>query len=665
MSEEEIYFWDGVTTAEGEPLSLEEQRKFVSNLIEKLVLSPELAKLFFNTQVYNEFVNGVTTRGDHSKGVAIVAAELARIQVLLDEKTEDKAEDKADIAALLAKALGYMHDLGHTPFGHDGEAALNSEMERFEATQEYKEKRKKLYGDKYTKAAKDVTATRMCYEHNETSSIIGSRMVSDFVEAEGYCINEYALQYIKDGILAHSTSRVKEEPQGIEQKSVRLADKVAYIPQDLLDLLKQGVIKIDDLTQEEQGLLGLDEEILTRKEQTHYDMLPLEEKEKYKNKCKEEKRQLKNKLRQIGTLNDEVRDELIELLDEKVQEMQAEIATKCFIQEDGKYKLDGRKKTIDRIAKFVNDKEAPPEKEVPLSKEELEAAELFRTMRYAQKNQHQKDIATAAKAYRQYLIEHFNMDPIIATLWVTKAKYQDSFIKNELKKTNEDGTLETLGDINEKEENAWKMKVTFQYFYSHIDQIPEYFKQKYSNREFTDQQMVSIFIASFTNNGLNELYNGLLEKKLVLSRTQAMKMLKEARPDLDVDKLTSKTMKFQTTHTDANGETEERTEKVSANDILEQLVEENCGISIVSGKNKDANHEIPPHRFSKTVREIVEYSADKLVERRKPEALTSLIDVSKTEVNDQDIRQMVQSVIDRQNTQEIQNHINNEQSERG
>ena len=187
---DKMSFWDGVKKGDGTSLTVQEQLKFCRDFIETLKKSKELAKIFFNTQVYNVIINGVTTRGEHTNGVAIVARNLARIKALLDQKTPDEAE----VSALLAEALGYMHDLGHTPFGHDGEGALGTEMERFDATEDYKTKRKALYGEEYTIAAGDVKAEVMCYEHNETSSTIGSRMLEDFVEEQGLSLSPEALQ---------------------------------------------------------------------------------------------------------------------------------------------------------------------------------------------------------------------------------------------------------------------------------------------------------------------------------------------------------------------------------------------------------------------------------------------------------------------------------------
>ncbi len=661
---ENVSFWNGVTKSDGQSLSTEEQLRFCRDFTEMLRKSPELAKIFFNTQVYNEIVNDVTTRGAHSEGVAIVAENLARQKAILDGKNMDESE----VSALLAKALGYMHDLGHTPFGHDGEGALGSEMERFEATPEYKAKRELLYGKEYTKQAGDTEAEVMCYEHNETSSTIGSRMLIDFAKKNGYIVNEESLQYIKTGILAHSTSRVKQEPKGVEQKAVRLADKVAYIPQDLLDLLKQNVIGIDDLTIEEQGLLGLNENVLTQKEQQEYDALTSDDdKEKYKKDREQQKLAMKDKLRQLDKMPEKIKIKFFQGLDVKVAEMQAEIASKCFIEREGEHQLDGQKSVVDFFDKAVNKGKIPKNHEITV--EEMKGISLFKKMRDAQKlsmdDPNRADLVeTTSREYSQFLQSEYGMDPTMATLWVTKAKYQDAFIYGELARVSseKEGAIqqETLADINKRNDNGWKMKSTFQYFYSNIDQIPEDFRQKYQgNGEnlYTDQQLVSAFIASFTNNGLNDLYKGLVERKLVISREDAIARLQEARPDLDISAIVEVDKKW------VDPQNSEAKYKVSANDVLEFLYEENVGDTIVSGKNQTPERTIPTIQHAIAVRDGVESLRDKSVER--PECLTSLIDISKSAVTRQDIQTMVQSVRDRQNTQEIQPHISEvEQEER-
>ena len=603
---EEINFWDGVEKINGKKLSAEERLQFCEDFSQMLRTSPELAKIFFNTQVYNEIVNDVTTRGAHSEGVAIVAENLASQKAKLDGKSEIDAK----ISGLLARTLGYMHDLGHTPFGHDGEGALGNEMERFEATQDYKTKRKVLFGEEYTRQAGDVDVETMCYEHNETSAIIGSKLLENFAQDNGYVLNEQAIQYIKTGILAHSTSRVGEEPKGVEQKAVRLADKIAYIPQDLLDLLKQSVISIDDLSPEEQGLLGLNEMQLTDREKEMYDGLSSEaDKKQYLEQRAKSKQNLKEQLRNINSMPEKIKINLFKQLDVKVAEMQAEIARKCFVMNNGEMKLDGRKSVVDFFDKAVNKGEIPKNHEI--TPPEVEGISLFNKMRKAQKMpmtapERQTKVNETSKAYSQFLQESYGMDPMLATLWVTKAKYQDAYIKGELSRVSQDkeGNIqtETLSDINQKNDNGWKMKTTFQFFYSNIEQIPEEFRSKYQGNErdlYTNQQLVSAFIASFTNKGLNELYNGLIDRQLVISRDEAISQLQQKRPDLNIQSIVAEDKKWK------NPQNPDEIHKVSANDVLEFLYEENVGNAIVSGKNQNPERNIPPIQHAIAVRDGV------------------------------------------------------------
>lgn len=659
-------FFDGVTTENGMQLTNAQQLKFAEDFNRFLTTSPELAKIFFNTQVYNKIVNDVTTRGGHSEGVAIVAEQLA----IKTAELSGKSPIEQKISGLIARALGYMHDLGHTPFGHDGESALGAEMERFEATPEYKDKRQKLFGKKYVTQAGDAEVEVMCYEHNETSAIIGAGLIEKFARENGYQVSAASIQYMKTGILSHSTSRVKEEPNGAEQKAVRLADKVAYIPQDLLDLLKQGVLNIDDLTNEEQALLGLNEQQLTFKEEEEYASLITEEdRKKYVESRQEYKRNLKEQLRNKDRIPEVLKLKLFRKLDSRVAEMQAEIAQECFsVDEKGMLQLDGRKATVDFYDKAVNKGKIPTDRD--LTDIEREGMTLFRQFRNAQKmpmtnadeiTSRKQMVDEKAKSYMEFLISKEGIDPTMAALWVTKAKYQDAFIKGELSRvslgSDSQVRTETLGDINQRYDNGWKMKSTFQYFYSNIGQIPKEFLAKYQQGEksvYTDQQIVSAFIASFTNNGLDELYQSLLQRNLVISRDEAIRQLQQIRPDLDIAKIISSDKKW------IDPQNSSAQYKVGANDVLEFLYEENVGRPIVTGKDKIIDREpIPTIPHAIAVRDGIEAMRERDIQKTtgKPELLVSAIDISTTQINADEIKTMVSSIINKQKTNEIDMHI--------
>ena len=140
------------------------------------------------------------TRLTHTLEVSQIARTIARALRLNEDLTE-------------AIALG--HDLGHTPFGHAGERALN----------------------------------RVCpygFEHSEQSV----RTV-DVLEKDGQGLN---LTFeVRDGIRNHQT---KGNPATLEGKIVRLSDKIAYLHHDCDDAVRAGILKETDIPQDIRETVG-------------------------------------------------------------------------------------------------------------------------------------------------------------------------------------------------------------------------------------------------------------------------------------------------------------------------------------------------------------------------------------------------------------------------
>jgi dGTPase len=112
----------------------------------------------------------------------------------------------------LTEAIGLGHDMGHTPFGHAGEDALDAAVaERFGRR----------------------------FRHNEQSLAIARTL--------------NLTHEVCDGILTHTGER---EPQTLEGKIVRLVDRVAYINHDIDDAVRYGLLSEDDLPREEIATLG-------------------------------------------------------------------------------------------------------------------------------------------------------------------------------------------------------------------------------------------------------------------------------------------------------------------------------------------------------------------------------------------------------------------------
>ena len=140
------------------------------------------------------------TRLTHTLEVAQIARTIARALRL----NEDLAE---------AAALG--HDLGHTPFGHSGERALDY----------------LLPGG---------------FRHNEQSL-----RVVDFLENEGQGLN---LTFeVRDAILCHTGD---EPASTLEGRIIKIADRIAYINHDIDDAARAGILNINDIPTEISDVLG-------------------------------------------------------------------------------------------------------------------------------------------------------------------------------------------------------------------------------------------------------------------------------------------------------------------------------------------------------------------------------------------------------------------------
>lgn len=115
----------------------------------------------------------------------------------------------------LAEAISLGHDLGHTPFGHAGEGALN-----------------------------DICP--LGFKHNEQSV-----RVVEYIEKDGDGLN--LTKEVIDGILTHQTS---SQPMTLEGQVVRLSDKIAYVNHDVDDAIRGGILSELDIPPKFRKILG-------------------------------------------------------------------------------------------------------------------------------------------------------------------------------------------------------------------------------------------------------------------------------------------------------------------------------------------------------------------------------------------------------------------------
>lgn len=165
---------------------------------DRIIHSKAFRRLKHKTQVFfSPQGDHYRTRLTHVFEVSQIARTISRALRLNDDLTE-------------AIALG--HDLGHTPFGHAGEAIL-----------------RELHPGGF--------------EHYEQSL-----RVVDVLEKDGKGLN---LTFeVRDGILKHSKGRGKilsDKPATLEGQIVRVADVIVYLNHDLDDALRAGIIKKNDI----------------------------------------------------------------------------------------------------------------------------------------------------------------------------------------------------------------------------------------------------------------------------------------------------------------------------------------------------------------------------------------------------------------------------------
>jgi len=180
---------------------------------DRIIHSTAFRRLEYKTQVFvNHEGDLFRTRLTHSLEVAQIGRSVAR-HLCLDED--------------LTEAITLAHDLGHTPFGHTGQDALNACM--------------KPYGG---------------FEHN-----LQSLRVVDVLEQRYGAFDGLNLTFeTREGILKHCSLKnarmlgdvgerfIKRQRPGLEAQIANLADEIAYNNHDVDDGLRSGLLEMGHLS---------------------------------------------------------------------------------------------------------------------------------------------------------------------------------------------------------------------------------------------------------------------------------------------------------------------------------------------------------------------------------------------------------------------------------
>lgn len=184
-----------------EPEREEDVRTCFQRDTDRIVHSKAFRRLMHKTQVF------LNPEGDHYRTRMTHTLEVTRIA-----KTVTRA---LGLNEDLAEAIAMGHDLGHTPFGHAGEAALTECWGR-------------------------------PFRHNEQSL-----RVVDILEKDGQGLN--LCNEVREGIVVHTGPVI---PKTLEGQIVRRADQIAYVNHDIDDAIRAGILTAEDIPRDIAAILG-------------------------------------------------------------------------------------------------------------------------------------------------------------------------------------------------------------------------------------------------------------------------------------------------------------------------------------------------------------------------------------------------------------------------
>ena len=181
---------------------------------DRIIHSTGFRRLEYKTQVFvNHEGDLYRTRLTHSLEVAQIARSVARTLKLDEDLTE---------------AIALAHDLGHTPFGHAGQDALNTCMKEYEG-----------------------------FEHNLQSLRIVDLLEKNYADFDGLNLSFET----REGILKHCSLKnaaqlgdvgerfLNKTQSSLEAQLTNIADQIAYNNHDIDDGLRSGLLSIEQMRQ--------------------------------------------------------------------------------------------------------------------------------------------------------------------------------------------------------------------------------------------------------------------------------------------------------------------------------------------------------------------------------------------------------------------------------
>lgn len=218
----------------------------IKELMKIILNSPEYKSLKHKTQIIfvdsdKEENKNILNRQSHTEEVAVISKAIAK-----------RLGENEDLAFL----IGLCHDLGHTPFGHDGETVLNNLAKNlgftFSSLQDhYNQKLTSEESFKIDELRKEIAGEQQkpgddsAFEHHEHSLRVFNKILIE----NNVTISSSLKKKIFAGILSHSESR-ETMPKESYAQITRIADKF-YAFTDIRDIVNSGAdINIKEYVEE-------------------------------------------------------------------------------------------------------------------------------------------------------------------------------------------------------------------------------------------------------------------------------------------------------------------------------------------------------------------------------------------------------------------------------
>ncbi|MEA3313160.1 MAG: deoxyguanosinetriphosphate triphosphohydrolase [Caldisericota bacterium] len=182
--------------------------------VDRILYSKAFRRLQYKTQVF------IAPKGDHYRNRLTHTLEVMTISRSISRTLRLNSD--------LTEAIALGHDLGHSPFGHAGEAIIDKKCKEY--------------------------SSRIHFSHPEQSLRVVD-ILEKRLKSNGKTVFGLNLTYeVRNGILKHSKglanlSELKnvDMPATLEGQIVRIADRIAYIHHDIDDAIRAKIINEKDI----------------------------------------------------------------------------------------------------------------------------------------------------------------------------------------------------------------------------------------------------------------------------------------------------------------------------------------------------------------------------------------------------------------------------------